>query len=129
MAALREIQSEYDVARLEEREVYSGVRLRARMWLHVGMIRGEELLHAGDRALLHHVHELASAVVALPRQTLRVLVGQRSSHCFEHRWRDEVLAGDQLKAMTLPVDLQVYESGNLGIGMREIARRHRDLGS
>src|SRR5450759_99257 len=115
MSALREVETEYDVARLQEREVHRRICLRAGMRLHVGVVGGEQLLHAVDRELLHHVHEFAPAVVPLPGESLRVLIGQWSSHCLEHRWRDEVLARDQLEPVTLPIDLEAYESGNLWI--------------
>src|ERR1700680_497707 len=128
MSALRQIQAEYDVARLEKREIHRGIRLGARMWLDVGGVGGEQLLHPVDRALLDHVHELASTVVAFSRQSLGVLIGQRGSHGFEHRHRDEVFARDQLKSVTLPIDLEIDEARDLLIALSETARRHCNPG-
>jgi len=85
------------------------------MRLHVGVVGGEQFFHSVDRELLDHVHELAAPVVPFPGESLRVFVGQRSSHRFEHSRGHEILARDQLESVTLPIDLEVYESGNLGI--------------
>ncbi len=94
MSALGEIEAEHDVAGLEKREVYSGIGLRSRMRLDVGVIGAEKLLQTIDGELLHHVYELTTAVVALSRQSFRVLVRERRAHRLQHRWRDEVLTGD-----------------------------------
>ena len=50
---------------------------------------------------LGDVDELAAAVVALARQTLRVLVGEPRALGFHHRGGGVVLAGDQLDLVVL----------------------------
>ena len=71
MPAVRQVHAEERVARLEEREEHRGVRLRAGVRLHVGVLGAEELLRAVDGELLDLVDELAAAVVALARQVPR----------------------------------------------------------
>ena len=46
MTAVREVHPEHRVARLQQREVHSHVRLRARVRLDVGVLGAEELFRA-----------------------------------------------------------------------------------
>src|SRR5205823_7357140 len=86
----------------QQREVRGHVRLRSGMRLDVGVLGAEQGLRAVDGELLDLVDHLASAIVALPRQSLGVLVGQRGPRRLEHRLGDEVLAGDELEPVGLP---------------------------
>ena len=92
-----ELHAEDAVARLEQRVVDGGVRLRAGVRLHVRVLGAEDLLGAVDRELLGHVHVLAAAVVAPARVALGVLVGEHRALAVEHRLRDEVLGRDHLE--------------------------------
>ena len=75
MAAVIEAHAENRIARLHQRKVGSGVRLRAGVRLHVRVVGAEQLLRPIDRQLLGDVDVLAAAVVTLTRITFRVLVG------------------------------------------------------
>src|SRR5690242_11708106 len=119
VTAVRQRQPKQRVTRLRDREIRGHVRLRARVRLHVGVLRLEERLGAIDGELLHLVHHLATAVVALARQTLGVLVGQGGTHRLEHRDRDEVLARDQLEPMLLPIHLAADERVDGGVYLRQ----------
>src|SRR5690606_12674729 len=81
------------------------VGLRARMRLHVGVVRAEQLLQPVDRQPLGHVHELAAAVVALAGVTLGVLVGQLGALRLHHPRAGVVLRGDQLDMVLLSAPL------------------------
>src|SRR5437773_2513363 len=72
MPAVRELEREDRVARLQSRHVDGHVRLRARMRLHVRVLGTEELLSPVDRKLLDLVDHLsASASETAPsRSTL-----------------------------------------------------------
>ena len=48
MSAMREVHAEHRVARLQQREIHAHVGLRARMRLHVGVLRAEQHLGAAD---------------------------------------------------------------------------------
>ena len=102
VAAVRQRQPEQRVARLEQRRgrrpCWPAPRSAAARWR---ARRRTAALRAIDRQLLDLVHDLAAAVVALSRQALGVLVGERRAHRLEHRRRDEVLARDQLEAVLL----------------------------
>src|SRR5207248_459630 len=100
---------------LGDGEIRGHVRLRARVRLYIRMLGAEELLRAIDRQLLDLIDDLTAAVVALPRQALGVLVGERSPHRLEHRDRDKVFARDQLEAVLLPRHLTTNELSDLGI--------------
>ena len=99
MPALREVEPHHRLAGLEEGEVDGGIRGRTRVRLHIRVVSAEEQLGAVDRDLFDLVDHLAAAIVALPRQTLGVLVRERRPHGLEHRRRDEVLARDQLEPL------------------------------
>ena len=101
VAAVRERHAEDRVAGLEHGHVDGLVRLRARVRLHVGVLRAEELLHALDGEALGHVDELAAAVVALAGVALRVLVGEDRSLRGHHRGTRVVLGGDEFEAVFL----------------------------
>ena len=68
-----------------------------------------------DRELLDLVDDFAAAVVALARQPLGVLVGERRAHRLHHGRRHEVLAGDQLDAIVLTDDLRLDQRRDLGV--------------
>src|SRR5688500_20382162 len=75
------------------------------MRLHVRMIGAEQLLRSIDGELLDLIDELAPAVVPFSWKPFGVLVGEGRTHGLEHGFGDEVLAGDQLDAVALPLDL------------------------
>src|SRR5207245_1959490 len=117
--ALRERERHDAVAGTEEREVGRHVRLRPGVRLHVRMLGAEQRLRPVDRKLLDLVDDLAAAVIAFVRQPLRVLVGERGTLRLQHRLGDEVLAGDQLQPLRLPLRLFADEARDLGIDLLE----------
>ena len=119
VSAVRQVQAENRVARLDDRGVGGHVRGRAGMRLHVGVLGAEELLGAIARQVLDHIGELASAVVALAGITLGVLVGEDRARGFQHRLAHEILRGDQLQAFVLAA-LFVFDGlRDLGINFRQ----------
>ena len=117
--AVRELEREDRVARLQHREVHGHVRLCASMRLDVRVLRAEELLCAVDCELLDLVDDLAPAVVAASRIPLGVLVRGDAAHRFEHRRPREVLGRDQLDLAALPLELALEERRDLGIDVCE----------
>ena len=71
VAAVRQVQPHDGVARLQHRRVGRLVGLRAGVRLHVDVLRAEQLLGALARQVLDDVGELAAAVIALCRDSLR----------------------------------------------------------
>ena len=65
------------------------------------MLGAEELLGAVARQVLHHVGELASAVITLAGIALGVFVGEDRARRLEHGFADKVLRGDQLQPLVL----------------------------
>jgi hypothetical protein len=128
MAAVREVHAEDGVAGLQQREVHRHVGLSARVRLHVGVLRAEQLPGARDGERLRDVDELAAAVVALARVALGVLVRHHGAGGLEDRLRDEVLGGDQLEAGVLPVLLAADRIGDLRVGVGQRPPARRDLG-
>ena len=112
---------------LEQRLVGGGVGLRAGVRLHVHVLGAEELLRAGDRQLLGHVHVLAAAVVAPARVALGVLVGEHRALRVEDGLGHEVLRGDHLQGGLLAARLVLEHLGDLrvhlGDGLGEVVGR------
>ena len=108
MTAGGERHAEDRVAGLEQRQKHRLVRLCAGMRLHIGKAATEQLLGALDRQPLCDIDEFAATVIAAAGIALGVFVGQQRTLHFEHRLRDDVLAGDQLDlrllALTFAVD-------------------------
>ena len=123
VAAVRELERQDRLARLQRRHVDRHVRLRARVRLHVRVLRAEQLLRAVDRRLLDLVDDLAAAVVPLAGVTLRVLVRRDGAHRLEHRRPCEVLRRDQLDLATLALELLREQLGYLRIDLGEAGCR------
>src|SRR5688572_25088934 len=85
------------------------------MRLYVGVIGAKKRLGAIDGDLFDLIDDLAPAVVALPRQSLRVLVRERAAHGFEHGRGDEVLTGDELQPVRLAFDFLFDQSRDVGV--------------
>ena len=117
--AVRELEREDRVPRLECGEVDRHVRLRARVRLDVRVLRAEERLRAVDRELLDLVDDLAAAVVAAPRIPLGVLVRRDAAHGLEHRRPREVLGRDELDLVALARELLLEECGDFRIDVGE----------
>ncbi len=121
VAAVRQVQPEDGVARLQNRPIGLHVGRRAGVRLHVGVLGGEQLLGPVARQVLHHVGVLAASVIAAARITLRILVGEHRSHGLQHGFADEVLRGDQFQALVLAAGFLVNSSGNLGVNFLQRA--------
>ena len=86
---------------LHHRHVGRHVGGRAGVRLHVRVLGAEQLLGAIARQVLHHVGELAPAVIALAGIALGVLVGEDRARGLQHRFADKVLRGNQLQPLVL----------------------------
>ena len=85
------------------------------MRLHVGMIGPEKLLGTVDRQLLDHVHVFASAIVTAAGVALGVFVGQDRTGGLAHGGRSEILRGDHLQLVDLPVIFGLHRLGQHGV--------------
>src|SRR6266550_3820963 len=129
MAAVRQRQAEQGVAGLRHREIRGQVRLCPGVRLDVRVLRLEQGLGPIDGELLDFVHDLAAAVIPLPREPLRVLVGEGGAHGLEHRDRHEVLARDQLQPVLLTLHLAAdqLEDGGVRLGERRAPIDHASI--
>ena len=118
VAAMRQVQAEDRVARLQHGGIGFHVGLRSGMRLHVGVLRAKQLLGAVARQVLDDVGKLAAAVVALARISLGIFVREHRAGGFEHGLADEVLGGDQFQAFMLAASLVVNGGGDLADRIR-----------
>ena len=117
--AVRELEREDRVARLQRCHVDGHVRLRARVRLDVRVLGAEQLLGAVDRRLLDLVDDLAAAVVALAGIALGVLVRRHGADRLEDRRPGEVLGGDQLDLAALALELAAEQLRDRRVDLRE----------
>ena len=103
MAAGGEAHAEDGVAGLGEAEENGLVGLAAGVRLDVGEAAIEELLRPLNREVLGDVDELAAAIVAAAGIALGIFVGEDRALRFKHGGRNDVLRGDQLDFVVLPV--------------------------
>ena len=115
MPAVGQIEPQNRIAGRTQRHIGRRVGLRAGVRLHVHMLRAEEPLGAVARQVLHHIGELASAVVALAGIALGVLVGEDRARRLQHRAADKVLRGDHLQPLVLAQNLLLNLAGNLRV--------------
>ena len=127
---MSEAHAQDPVAGLEHGEVGGHVRLSAGVGLDVDVLGAREQRQGALLCQpLHHVHVLAAAVVALPGQALRVLVGEPRALRLEHRRERVVLAGDELDLPVLPVALGDHRRPQLGVGLARLPRSAGFAGS
>ena len=119
VTAVVEPEREDRVPRLEHGHVDAHVRLGAGVRLDVRVLGAEERLRAVDRELLDLVDDLAAAVVALARISLRVLVRRHAADGLEHGRPGEVLRGDQLDLVPLPLELAAQQGRDLRVALRQ----------
>ncbi len=117
VAALVEAHPHHLVAGLEQRHERGLIRVRARVGLHIGVLRAEEGTGTIAREVLGVIDHEVAAVVTLRGVTLGVLVGKHRALRFEHRSRREVLRRDELDRGVLSFELAPDDVGDLGVGV------------
>ena len=125
VAAVRELEAEDALARLEEGDHRCRVRLGTAVRLHVRIRGAEEGLDPLAREILRDVDELAPAVVAPAGVALGVLVGQHRTLGLEHGAGGEVLARDHLERAALAAQLPGEHGGQLGVDLFQRGRGDR----
>ena len=127
VAAVRQLEAEDLVARVDQRVQHGGVGRRARVRLDVGVLGAEQRLGAGDRDGLRDVDLLAAAVVAAAGVALGVLVGEHGALRLQDRAGHEVLARDHLERALLAGELTVEDGGDLRVQLGDVLIHQRDL--
>ncbi len=117
VAAVRQIQAQNGIARLQHRRVGRGVGLRAGVRLHVDVLSAKNLLRTVSRQVLHNIAELAATVVAPAWIALGVLVGKDRAGRFQYCFGDKVLAGNHLQPFVLAEGFLVKSSRHIWVGL------------
>ena len=126
MPALIKAHAHDRVAERDKRGVGGEVGVRTAVGLHVGESGAVELASAVARKVLHDVHLLAAAVVALAGIPFGVLVREHAAHCLHHGEGREILRRDKLDAAALTIQLLAQHAGHCGIDLRKVGQRHGD---
>ena len=105
VTAVREVQPQELVARVEHGHEYGHVGLGSRVRLHVGPLGVEQLFEPVDSHLLALVYHLATAVITLAGIPFGVFVGQARAHGLHHLFADKVFRGNQFDTFTLSLIL------------------------
>ena len=101
VTAMRQIQTQNGIARLQHRHVRAGIRLRPGVRLHVRKLCIKNLLRPIARQVLHHIGVLASAVITPSRIPLGIFIGEDRTRSLQHRLGDKVLARNHLQPLVL----------------------------
>ena len=116
MPAMGQVHAQNGVTGLQHGKIHGDIGLRAGVGLHIGVLRAKDLAGAGAGQLLHHVHILAAAVIAVAGVTLGVLVGKVRARGGQYGGAHEVLAGDELQMVPLAAQLLPHGGGEFGVG-------------
>ena len=119
MAASSEAHAQDGVAGSQQGQKDSLVGLGARVGLHIGELAGEQTFRPIDRQVLRHIDLDAAAVIAAAGIALGVFVGEHRALGFQHRSRDDVLAGDQFDTVLLADQLGTEHLGKFRVGLCE----------
>ena len=128
VAAVSQAHAHDGVTRLQKCHVNGGVGLRARVGLDVGVLGAEQLAGALNGDVLHHVHHVAAAVVALGGVALGVFIGQYRANGHHDGLGDHVLGGDQLQTVSLAGQLGINGGGNGGVKLGKVLIHFLDHG-
>ena len=127
VTAMSQVQTHEGVAGFQHGQQHCGIGLSARVGLHVGILGIKELLHTVNGQLLHLVHHTATAVVALARIALGILVGQIRTHGTHHLVTNKILRGNEFHAFQLALVLQFDEFENLLVFFHTFCSLYRVL--
>lgn len=117
VAAVGKVHAQHSVAHVQKRKIYGQVGLRARMGLHIGMLRAEQAAGALARDVLYFVHPGAAAVIAAAGVALGILVRQHAAHCGQHGGRYHVFRGNQFNVPALAAKLALHGPRHLCIAL------------
>src|SRR5690606_17069647 len=129
VTAFSQAHAQNGITGVEHSHVHTLVGLRTRVRLQVGYFSAELLLQAVNSQLLDHVHELATAVVALARITFRVFVGQLCALGLHHGGAGVVFRGDQLDVLLLAHIFALNRSPKIGVNFVKSRRTVKHEGS
>ncbi len=118
VTALRKIHAEHGVARLQKGKVHGEVGLCAGMRLNVRVLRAEQPARTLTRNVLHDIHILTAAVIAVRRISFRVFIGQNRAHGRHDRRGNNILRSNQLKVAALALEFQLHGLAQLRIRLR-----------
>ena len=100
----------------KQRQHYRLVGLCPGMRLDIGKVAAEQPFGALDRQAFGDIDKGAAAVIAAAGIALGIFIGEQRTLRFEHRPRDDVLAGDQLDLRLFALALALDRRGQLRIG-------------
>ena len=92
------------------------------MRLNVCEFTSEKLRNPFNCQIFRDVDVLAAAVIAPPRQTLGILVGEDRTLRFQDRFADDVFRRDQLDLVALAGEFAPHRFGHFGVGFRQRMR-------
>ncbi len=117
MATASEIHTQERIARLHQREEYRLIGLGARMGLHVGISRAEQLAGAFNGDLLSNIDKLAAAVITATGVAFGILIRQHRTLGFQDGTGNDVFRRDQFDLIALAVQLLLNRLVDRRIGI------------
>ena len=115
MAALRKIHAHHGISQLQQGKIHSQIGLCTAVRLHIGIFCTKQLTGTVDGQLLHFVHKLAAAVIAVAGITLGIFIGKHAAHGGHYGGAYDVFTGDQFDIAALAVQLTAHTGSNLRV--------------
>ena len=124
MSAMRQIQPQNRIARLQNRSVRFHVRLRSGVGLHIGVLRAKQFLRPVPRQVLDNIRKLAAAVITLAGISFGILIREHRAGSLQHGFADKIFRGDQFQAFVLAAGLVINGGGyqRIALGERAVHR-------
>ena len=119
MPAMRERHAQQRIARLQGGQIHRGVGLRTGMRLDIDILRVEQRLDPIYRQLLHDIHILTAAVIALAGIPFGIFVGQHRPLRLHHRRAGIIFRSDQLDIFFLALHLAFDRLPEIGVNVIE----------
>jgi hypothetical protein len=113
VTAVIKVQTHKAVTGLQYGQQHSGIGLRARVGLYVGVLSTKQLAYTVNSQLLNLIDNLATAIVTVAGIAFCIFVGKVAAHGFHDLVANEVLTGDELDAFQLTLVLLLNQLKNL----------------
>jgi hypothetical protein len=113
------VHAHIEVARAHHGKIHGHIRLGPGMRLHIGVLCAEELHSSLPGQLFNLIDEHAAAVIALPRISFRVLVGEDAALGLHDCRRGKILRRNQFKAVFLTISFLCNDLEYFFVGVLE----------
>src|SRR5215510_2968381 len=117
MTAVSKVHPQIAIARLEDSEIDSHVRLGSRMGLNIGVIGAEQFFGPRNRQGFDFIDELTATVIALSRIPFGIFISHDATLRLQDCFTDNVFRSNELKVLFKSSGFFLNRRENFGIGL------------